>query len=73
MDIKRFTTALLGFPLVAAVLIFGNVYIVDIAFAIIAIMSLHEYFDSFKEKAHPVKWIGYILSLIHISEPTRPY
>ena len=64
MDIKRFTTALLGFPLVAAVLIFGNVYIVDIAFAIIAIMSLHEYFDSFKEKAHPVKWIGYILATL---------
>ena len=70
MDIKRLITTLVGLPLVALVLIVGNVYLVDIAFAIIAIMSLHEYFDSFKEKAHPIKWIAYLLaagiSLLHV-------
>ena len=30
MDIKRITSALLGFPLVLIILIFGNNYIVDI-------------------------------------------
>lgn len=72
MNIKRVTTALIGFPLVALVLIFGNIYIVDIAFSIIAIMALYEYFHAFKskDKANPVKWIGYVLaaaiSLIHV-------
>ena len=30
MDIKRITSALLGFPLVVIILTFGNKYIVDI-------------------------------------------
>lgn len=70
MDMKRVTSALLGMPLVVIILVFGNKYIVDIAFAIVAAMSLHEYFNAFKEKAHPVIWIGYLASsliaLIHI-------
>lgn len=60
MNITRILTGLIGFPIVALVLIFGNEILIDIAFAIIAIMSLHEYYKSFKEKANPVTWIGYI-------------
>ena len=41
MDIKRITSALLGLPLVVIILVFGNKYVVDIAFAIVAAMSLH--------------------------------
>lgn len=72
MNVKRVTTALIGFPLVALVLILGNIYIVDIAFSIIAILSLYEYFNAFKStgKAKPIEWVGYILaaaiSLIHV-------
>lgn len=72
MDIKRITSALLGFPLVVIILVFGNKYIVDIAFAIIAAMSLHEYFNAFKanEKAKPATWVGYIaaalIAFIHV-------
>ena len=72
MNIKRVTTALIGFPLVVLVLIINNIYIVDIAFSIIAILALYEYFHAFKstEKANPVEWVGYILagsiSLIHV-------
>lgn len=70
MDIKRITSALLGFPLVVVVLVFGNKYIVDIAFSIIAAMSLHEYFKGFRKKANPIEWIGYVaaglISLIHV-------
>lgn len=70
MDIKRITSALIGFPIVVILLVFGNNYIVDIIFAIVAAMSLHEYFNAFKEKASPVIWMGYLASaliaLIHI-------
>ncbi len=70
MDIKRITSALLGFPLVVIILVFGNKYIVDVAFAVIAAMSLHEYFNAFKSKARPIIWIGYIaaalIAFIHV-------
>lgn len=70
MDIKRITSALLGFPLVIIILVFGNKYVVDISFAVIAAMSLHEYYNAFKGKANPVKWIGYLacslIACIHI-------
>lgn len=65
MDIKRLTSALIGFPLVVIILVFGNKYIVDVTFAIVAIISLHEYFNAFKEKeVHPVIWIGYLVSVL---------
>jgi phosphatidate cytidylyltransferase len=70
MDIKRLISALIGMPLVVIILVFGNTYVVDITFAIVAGMSLHEYFNAFKEKANPVIWIGYVASaliaLIHV-------
>lgn len=43
MDIKRFLTAIIGFPLVMILLIFGNKYIIDAIIAIIAIIAMHEY------------------------------
>ena len=72
MDIKRVSSALIGFPIVACILIFGNKYLVDICVSIIAMMSLHEYFHSFKDekKNHDLSWIAYIaaalISIIHI-------
>lgn len=72
MDLKRLSSALIGFPLVAIILIFANKYIVDIAVSIIAIMALHEYFGSFKEQNQnkDLRWIAYIAALaiiiIHI-------
>ena len=69
-SIKRWVSALVGMPLVVIILVLGNTYVVDITFAIVAAMSLHEYFNAFKEKANPVIWIGYVASaliaLIHI-------
>lgn len=72
MDIKRITSALIGFPLVAVILIFGNKYLVDIAISVIAIMALHEYFHCFKEQNEnkDLRWIAYIsaasIALIHV-------
>ena len=61
MDIKRVTSALLGLPMVILVLILGNKYVIDIAMAIVAIISLQEYFNAFS-KYKPIKWIAYLLA-----------
>lgn len=72
MDFKRIISTIIGLPLVAIVLIFGNKYLVDIVISIIAIMSLHEYFNSFKEENQnrDLRWIAYIaaiaIAFIHI-------
>ena len=69
MDFKRVSSALLGLPMVVIVLLFGNKYVIDIALAVVAIISLHEYYHAFNEYK-PIKWIGYLaaicISLIHI-------
>ena len=74
MDIKRITSGLLGFPLVLIVLIIGNVYVVDVALAIIAILAMDEYFNAISKIAKPVRWIGYLscisIALIHVIPET---
>lgn len=69
MDLKRVTSALLGFPLVVIVLLLGNKYVIDIVLAIVAIIALQEYYNAFS-KYKPIKWIGYLLaasiSFIHL-------
>ena len=75
MNIQRWTSALLRFPMLAAVLILGNKFVIDIVFTLVAIMCLHEYFSCFKGKAKPVSEIGYISALIipfiHILETNQ--
>lgn len=60
MNIKRFLSGLILFPIFALIIIFGNKYLVDIFVSIVAIMSLHEFYKAFKEKANPIQWPGYI-------------
>ena len=60
MGIKRILSSILGMPAVALILILGNKYTLDVAIAIIAIISIHEYMKCMEEKVTPVKWIGYI-------------
>ena len=77
MDLKRVTSALILFPIVAIILIFGNKYLVDVAICAIAILSLHEYFNSFEnaenKEVKPIRWIAYIIAisiaLIHVIPP----
>ena len=70
MNFNRIITTVVGLPAVIATLVLGNIYVIDVLFAIIACMSLHEYFGGFKGKAKPVKWLGYIacllISVIHL-------
>jgi len=73
MDIKRITSALLGFPLVVIVLTFGNKYVVDVFLAVIAMLGMQEYFNAISKDSKPVRWIGYIsclfIAVIHIIQP----
>ena len=46
MDIKRITSAILGFPLVVIILTLGNKYVVDIFLALIALLAMQEYFNA---------------------------
>ena len=68
--IKRIVSALIGFPIVAVVLIFGNKYLVDAVVSIVSIMALYEYFHSFKQEKNPITFIAYIsailIAFIHI-------
>ena len=64
MDIKRFTSAILGFPVVALILISGNKYLVDIAVAFFAMLGLHEYFNAVSKDCKPVRWVGYLSTLL---------
>lgn len=61
MDWKRLSSAILGLPMVIIVLLFGNKYLIDVAMAIVAIISLQEYFNAFS-KYKPIKWIAYLLA-----------
>lgn len=70
MNFKRIWTAVIGLPVVIAIIVLGNIYLIDILFAFISWLSLHEYFKSFNSKAKPIKWIGYVacllISVVHI-------
>ena len=72
MNIKRVMTGVIGLPIVIIILIFGNQILIDLAFAVIAAMSFHEYSHAFKStnKAKPLTWIGYLscilIAFIHI-------
>ncbi len=70
MNTKRVISSLIGFPIVAVILIFANQIVIDIAFSIVAVICLHEFYHAFKEKDNPVEWIGYalaaLISIIHV-------
>lgn len=76
IDIKRMTSALLGFPLVVIVLAIGNKYVVDIFLAAVAAISMQEYFNAVSKDSKPLRWLGYfsciIIALIHIIPESIP-
>lgn len=64
MDLKRILTTVLGLPIVAAIFIFCNNYIIDILLMIIAIMCMHEYLGVIKKVSHPMELIAYLSTII---------
>ena len=65
MKLKRILSGIIGFPIVALILIYGNIYLIDVLFALVALISIHEYFNSFKEKNKPVKWLRIFILYIN--------
>ena len=63
-NIKRIMSGLIGFPIIALILIFSNDLVMDIALAVISIIGTYEFFKCFKskEKANPSKWYAMIIS-----------
>ena len=70
MNVKRILTALIGFPIVVCVLVFGNKYVLDVILAVIALISMNEYIKCASEKANVISWISYLcvasIALIHL-------
>jgi len=65
MEFKRILSALLGFPLVLAILIFGNKYVVNISFVLVAILSLHEFFQAFRKVSKPIQYVRIFIYFTH--------
>ena len=63
MDIKRLSSAILGLPMVIVVILLGNKYVIDVALAVVALISLHEYYNSFSKNYKPIQWLGYLLAI----------
>lgn len=64
MNYKRFMSAILGFPLVAIMLVIGNQYLTAGVISIIALISMNEYLGAISKVSKPVKAIGYLSCLI---------
>ena len=64
--IKRTITGVIALPVLAIILIFSNTIIMDIFTAIIACISMYEYFHCFKatNKANPSQYLGYIYCVL---------
>ena len=64
MDLKRILTAVLGLPAVVLVFIFCDKYVIDAMLMIVAIICMHEYFGVIEKVSHPIKWGGYVATII---------
>lgn len=64
MKLKRILTGVIGLPIIALILICGSKYIIDVLFAVVAIISMHEYFNAISKKYKPVKWLGYVSAIL---------
>lgn len=62
--VTRILSGIIGFPIVAILLIFGNQFIIDMVFSLVAIICLYEFYNSFKVKElKPITWVGYVIAL----------
>ena len=64
MNLKRVLTTLIGMPIVGAILILANKYVIDFILMAISIICMYEYFTVISKVAHPIKWVGYVSTII---------
>lgn len=60
MNIKRVLSGTILFPIFAIIFVFGDKYVIDVFLSAIALLSIHEFYGAFKEKANPICWVGYL-------------
>ncbi len=63
MKLKRILTGIIGLPIVALILIFGNIYVIDVVFSVVTIIAMHEYLKAFSKETKPLKLISYLMCL----------
>lgn len=71
MNIKRLLTGIIGFPIVLAILVSANKYVIDVLLAVVAILSIYEFTKCAKNKGiNIISWIGYLscllIAILHI-------
>lgn len=64
MDIKRILTSVIGLPLVILLMVLGNVQVINLVIMIVAIICMNEYFSVVSKVCNPIKWIGYVSTVI---------
>ena len=64
MKIKRILSGLILVAILAIILILGNTTVVNISISIVAMISINEYFNSFKGKYNVDKWVGNIMAIL---------
>ncbi len=64
MKLKRILSGLIGFPVIVLILIFGNIYVIDVIFGIVALIAMHEYLKAFSKEAKPLKLLSYSMCLV---------
>lgn len=65
MNLTRVLTGVIGLPIVAIILIFGNKYIIDVLFAVVALISIYEYFHAIEKQYKPIKWLRIYFSITY--------
>lgn len=60
MDIKRIVSGFIVALAVLVILLIPNKLIIDIIFAIISIVAIHEYLNAVSKVCNPIKWLSYL-------------
>ena len=65
MNVKRVLTTVIGLPIVVAVILVSNKYIIDAILTVVALIGMHEYIKCCSSKdAKIIKWISYVSTLV---------
>ena len=64
MRLKRILTGVIGFPIIALLLIYGNKYILDALFSLAALISTYELFNTLKISKWSIRCLGYIAAIL---------
>lgn len=64
INVKRIISGIVLLLVVALILIFGNTTVVSIAISAVALITINEYFNSFKNEYNIEKWVGNIVAIL---------